>query len=610
MSTAPPRFTDRSPHDYDHDLSHPTALPRDNHLSGQDDDGDGYQQDNEYGWYEDEWGEEEEPEVDLCVEPEPLPPSSSAAAADDPTAKVITQFAAQMASAFQNIKTSNVTPSEIKLDIWPSANNLRTWIPRAFEAIRAASNRPIACSKWLEEIADSFLEDLQHPGEFEALDAKMVQWIMNLTRTIGKGHLAQRIRVVHDEYNLTNNYLSGRVLFRTILSELRPDDSDIGFYDIKYLQSVTYDGDVTAFINRWDRIVRHLQTDVGFQFKYSCFYNEFLKIKGIKWIEYKYMQYKDSLSEGQFKTHQEKYEHLYGIINRWLSERQLISNLKGSSAEMMQPDAHKAAPAKGKGKKGKKGTGKGKDKGKGKEKGKTKGKGKQDGKGKGKGKKGKGKSNGYQQDSGPSRVCTQAPSGCPNGHCWDYYAHGSCARQDVGLCTFEHTRPNTPVAPAKATPKSKSKAKPTVLPNSKNQLCGYHAVGRCRKADKCEYMHGANDSRPRAPPAPAAPVHATPKAAANDDQPHNDGNQPKHRKKKRAAPAKIISTTRTSTVPTETTTATATKSSTFREPEFDATIKDIQSKLAKSQNRKIVKSFITWYYYTVNTYRFIIAFVH
>ena len=99
---------------------------------------------------------------------------------------------------------------------------------------------------------------------------------MDMTRTKGKGPLAERLIALDGQYSKANEVLPGRVVLKHVIEELKPEMNRVANFDIENLASVVYSGDLRAFQAKWTRVNHHARTDVGDGYKHHCYYKQYI----------------------------------------------------------------------------------------------------------------------------------------------------------------------------------------------------------------------------------------------------------------------------------------------------------------------------------------------
>lgn len=398
--------------------------------------------------------------------------------------------------------------AEVVFDEWPTGEKLRSWTTDAWQAITAMSGRPRECLEWLNQTETATIAELEECRIMESIDTKIAKWLLDMTKKKGKCIVADRVNQLKERHAVNKRYLPGRLVLRTILDELRPDEDNHNNVDIDILKSVQYSGNLQAFYAKWIRVNLHARSDVGFSYKLHCFHTQYLKIKGYEDIDQDRTRYKRMIRSEELTDKESKYYFLRKSVKYVIEDARVERAAAADQNDLRRSVADLGAVPGGKG--GKYG-GKGKGKG-GKEGGKDGGKGKREYGGKGKPpNKGKGNGGGGGGSAPPPKKCSSRPEGCPDGTCWDYWKHGSCARFKVNACSFKHnTRPTQVAAPAKADdPSAPSNKGPRSIPRQ----CSCFKAGKCHAAANCAFEHGDKDARPKAY-SDAAPLSAKAKKKA------------------------------------------------------------------------------------------------
>ena len=355
----------------------------------------------------------------------------------------------------------------MKITYLPTGANFRGWRTHSRQAIITASGRPREGQIWIDQVETLSIVQLHDDGEFGRLSANITQCLITLYREKGTGPLRDRVLQLDERYAINRQLLPGRVVYKTIVDYHKADELDLEDHDIGNLQAVLYNGDLAAFLSHWDRVLMHNTTDVGFKLKAYHLKLEYKKmVKDNEDIRNDYIVFKRRHRDRDFRDRQDLYEFLYKSIHNAIDDNRREKALADANANLKQgnpktsPSAALAPTMK--------------------PKDRTKGK-----------KTNKGDSTDHKL---PDRRVTAPPEGCSKGNCWDYYVHGKCVRHDLGQCDFKHELR----APSGDNPTAKAKAKSKgAMPNSKNQQCGFFAAGRCKNGVNCQYLHGADDPRPR-----------------------------------------------------------------------------------------------------------------
>ena len=406
---------------------------------GGDDDDEWYDDDYHYGEGEDGWYHD-----------------------DEPSGVDHTKSQRRAVSIDRAREVRRAEAAKVEFFAWPTALSFRNWWTAARQAILAASGDPAGCQEWFDSIDSLPLHELQRDGRFSSLSSKVVQGLLTLTRSLGRGPLAERVLRLEEQHMLDRKLLTARVLLRCMKDQLGADPNDASNLDIENIQAVSYNGDLELFLGKWDRVVMNLRSKVDVRLKLHCFLKQFEKsVRTNEDLRFDLLTYKRQVRSSQFESELSQYEYLYDCVRNAIDDARRkntvvadSSNLRGSMLSF-KPDCKPvdlAAASTGLGGRGKGGI----------------------------------------------------PEGCPKGHCFDYFTKGVSLGQNNGDCNFKHELKGK----AKGKGKGKGKGKDnggneadgmaggSKTGREKGAQCGFFAAGRCKKGDKCDFVHGENDTRP------------------------------------------------------------------------------------------------------------------
>ena len=393
---------------------------------------------------------------------------------------ILTLLTQLMTRSNEASKPKTKEADTIKLPDMPTPETYRSWKNQVKDEVRSSSDQPDAAWLWLNEVYDvrksrqELEKELQDPGIFTTLDTKLSA---ALTRS-AKGDLSTRILNFKEERAKVGIQVRGRAILLMFDDYFKISEEAGNLYRVEGLLNVQRVGDtlqdIKRFINKWDATLAGMPTPPEDNILRDLFLRQIRHAPSLKYD----IDLFDRAKEGE---ENKTYQFLLTSVRNYIDRERLRTN-RDRVAQRQNPN--KAAAAAN----DRKQEDKERRRGRSSERAKP--------------------------DNKKDKPCFKFREGncklgkkCP-------YSHDPRA----------HSEPRNPRKPSRPKTKSPPKNKTKLTKEEMAKIpCTFFKAGKCKRGDKCYYMHEST-----------AAAAAKPKAKPRSDSPN-----PKKKNKEKTAPCLV-----------------------------------------------------------------------